>query len=121
MASHVNVIDCSTRNSHDDHVSAVKHLEDLGIVYLRNAVDTPTLLRLQKRETEVFDNVENSLRKNGINYKTQNKPWAFSDVASRSPGRFDIKALPQEFQDDGIRACASAAERSPLRHGASYR
>ena len=102
MASHVNVIDCSTRNSHDDHVSAVKHLEDLGIVYLRNAVDTPTLLRLQKRETEVFDNVENSLRKNGINYKTQNKPWAFSDVASRSPGRFDIKALPQEFQDEGI-------------------
>ena len=71
-------------------------------MYLRNAVDTPTLLRLQKRETEVFDNVENSLRKNGINYKNQNKPWAFSDVASRSPGRFDIKALPQEFQDEGI-------------------
>ena len=102
MANYANVIDCSIRNGHDDHDTAVKQLNDLDVVYLRNAVDTPTLSRLQKLETEVFDKVEDSLRKNGINYKNQTKPWAFSDVASRSPGRFDIKALPQEFQDDGI-------------------
>ena len=102
MANHVNVFDCTTPNSNDDHVAAVKRLQDLGIVYLKNAVDTRTLLSLQKCENKIFDKVKNALNKNGINYKNQNKPWAFSDVASRSPGRFDIKALPQEFQDEGI-------------------
>ncbi len=102
MASNTSIIECVPSNLSDHNRTAVAQLQELGIVYLKNAIDIPFVLRLKAHEREIFEKVENALLDKGINYKNQTKPWAFSDVASRSPGRFDVKALPKAFQAESI-------------------
>ena len=79
---------------------AAKKLNEFGILYLQQAIDKTTIARLQKEEEKIFNKVERKLKEKKINYLNQTEPWLFSDVASRSRGRFDIRALPEAFSED---------------------
>lgn len=80
----------------DSHAHFVRRscntLDNAGVVHLAGTVMPLELLPvLQKAAHDVTASTLALLDSKGIEYQAQTEPWAYAEVASRCPGRLDIR------------------------------